>query len=106
MLSALASFRSGDGLFVEAILFEMIATFSVGGGPVEPDPQKTLEQDLLFAVVKEKYGHLLTEEQMEEVRRAMTGLRDVFRPLRSIRLSNDIEPFAAFKPFRGDANDG
>ena len=73
---------------------------------MEPDPDKRLEQDLLFAVVKEKYGHLLTEEQMEEVRRAVTGLRDVFRPLRSIRLTNDVEPFATFKPFRGDTHDG
>ena len=73
---------------------------------MKSDPDKSLEQDLLFAVVKEKYGHLLTEEQMEEVRRAVIGLRDVFRPLRSIRLTNDIEPFAMFKPFRGDANDG
>ena len=72
---------------------------------MEPDPKRTLEQDLLFAVVKERYGHLLTEEQMEEVRRAVVGLRDVVRPLRSIRLTNDIEPFATFEPFRGDRND-
>ena len=72
---------------------------------MEPDPKRTLEQDLLFAVVKERYGHLLTEEQMEEVRRAVVGLRDVVRPLRSIRLTNDVEPFATFKPFRGDRND-
>ena len=72
---------------------------------MEPDPNRTLEQDLLFAVVKEKYGHLLTEEQMEEVRRAVVGLRDVVRPLRSIRLTNAVEPFATFKPFRGDRND-
>ena len=39
---------------------------------MEPDPKRTLEQDLLFAVVKERYGHLLTEEQMEEVRRAVS----------------------------------
>ncbi|MCY4109775.1 MAG: hypothetical protein OXG11_12190 [Chloroflexi bacterium] len=73
---------------------------------MEPDPKRTLEQDLLFAVVKERYGHLLTEEQMEEVRRAVVGLRDVVRPLRSIRLTNDVEPFATFAPFRGDRNDG
>ena len=73
---------------------------------MKSDPAGKLEQDLLFAVVKEKYSHLLNEEQMEEVRRAVIGLRDVFRPLRSIRLTNDIEPFAVFKPFRGDRNDG
>ena len=73
---------------------------------MQPDSDITLEQDLLFAVVKEKYGHLLTEEQMEEVRRAVTGLRDIVGPLRSIRLTNEIEPFATFKPYRGDTNDG
>ncbi len=73
---------------------------------MQPASDKTLEQDLLFAVVKEKYGHLLTDEQMEEVRQAVTGLRDVYRPLRSMRLTNDVEPFSTFKPFRRDCNDG
>ena len=63
---------------------------------------KSLEQDLLFAVVKEKYGHLLSDEQLEGVREAVTGLRDVFRPIRAIRLTNDVEPFSNFRPFRGD----
>ena len=67
-----------------------------------PASDNSLEQDLLFALVKEKYGHLLTDEQLEGVRSAVTGLKDVFRPLRSIRLTNDIEPFSNFKPFRGD----
>ena len=62
----------------------------------------SLEQDLLFAIVKEKYGHLLTDEQLDGVREAVTGLRDVFRPMRAIRLTNDVEPFSNFRPFRGD----
>jgi hypothetical protein len=69
---------------------------------MQPDSEKSLEQDLLFAMVKEKYGHLLTEEQLEAVRGAVSGLRDVFRPLRAVRLTNDVEPFTNFKPFRGD----
>ena len=66
------------------------------------NPNKSLEQDLLFAVVKEKYGHLLTDEQLDGVREAVTGLRDVFLPIRAIRLTNDVEPFSNFRPFRGD----
>ncbi len=62
----------------------------------------SLEKDLLFAVVKEKYGHLLSDEQLDGVREAVTGLRDVFRPMRAIRLTNDVEPFSNFRPFRGD----
>ena len=62
----------------------------------------SLEQDLLFAIIKEKYGHLLSDEQMEGVRGAVTGQREVFRALRAIRLTNEVEPFSSFKPYRGD----
>ena len=62
----------------------------------------SLEQDLLFAIIKEKYGHLLTEEQLEGVRGAVIGQRGVFRPIREFKLSNDVEPFSSFKPFRSD----
>ena len=66
------------------------------------NPENSLEQDLLFAIVKEKYGHLLTEEQLEGVRGAVIGQRDVFRPIREFKLTNDVEPFSSFKPFRAD----
>ena len=72
---------------------------------MQPNSENSLEQDLLFAMVKEKYGHLLTEEQLDGVRAAVSGLRDVFHPLRAIRLTNDVEPFTNFKPFRGNQND-
>ena len=61
----------------------------------------SLEQDLLFAVIKEKYGHLLTNEQLEGVRGAVNGQREVFRALRAVRLTNDVEPFSNFRPYRG-----
>ena len=61
---------------------------------------KSLEQDLIFAVVKEKYGHLMNDEQLEEVRKTVVGLSDFFAPMRAIRLTNDIEPFSTFKPYR------
>jgi len=66
------------------------------------DANNSLEQDLLFAIIKERYGHLLTGEQLDGVRNAITGQRDVFRPIRQYRLTNDVEPFASFKPFRGE----
>ena len=62
----------------------------------------SLEQDLLFAIIKEKYGHLLTDEQLGGVRNAIVGQREVFRPLREYKLPNDVEPFSNFRPFRGD----
>ena len=62
----------------------------------------SLEQDLLFAIVKEKYGHLLTEEQLDGVRQAIVRQREVFRPIRDYKLTNDVEPFSNFRPFRGE----
>ena len=62
----------------------------------------SLEQDLLFAIIKEKYGHLLTEEQLEGVRSGILGQREVFQALRAFKLTNDVEPFANFRPYRGD----
>ena len=69
---------------------------------MEPEEKTTLEQELLFAVVKEKYGSLLSEEQLDEVRQSVLGMRNFTQPLRSIRLTNDIEPFSTFRPYRGD----
>ena len=62
----------------------------------------SLEQDLLFAIIKEKYGHLLTAEQLDGVRSAVMGQRDVCLALRAVKLTNDVEPFSSFMPYRGD----
>jgi len=66
------------------------------------DAQNSLEPELLFAIIKEKYGHLLTDEQLDSVRTAIVGQREVFRPIREYRLANNLEPFSNFRPFRGD----
>ncbi len=66
--------------------------------------RKSLEQDLMYAVVKEKYGHLLNDEQLAEARNTVIGLSELFKPMRNIRLTNDVEPFSIFKPYRSDDN--
>ena len=66
--------------------------------------RKSLEQDLMYAVVKEKYGRLLDDEQLEEIRKTVVGMSGLFEPMRDIRLTNDIEPFSTFKPYRSDDN--
>ena len=66
--------------------------------------RKSLEQDLMYAVVKDKYGHLMNDEQLEEVRKTVVGLSGFFKPIREIRLTNDVEPFSTFKPYRSDDN--
>ena len=63
---------------------------------------KSVEQDLMYAVVKQRYGHLMDDGQLEEVRKAVIGMADFVRPLREARLTNDAEPFSTFVPFRGD----
>lgn len=67
---------------------------------MEDTTGKSLEQDLMFTVVKEKYGHLMNDEQLEEVRKTVVGLSAFFEPMRAIRLTNDVEPFSTFKPYR------
>ncbi len=71
---------------------------------MEAKTGKSLEQDLMFAVVKEKYGHLLDDGQLEQVRKTVVGLSDFFAPMRAVNLTNDVEPFSTFKPFRSDDN--
>lgn len=66
------------------------------------EEKTTLEQELLFAVVKEKYGSLLSDEQLDEVRQSVLGLRGFAQALRSVPLTNDVEPFSTFRPYRGD----
>ena len=69
---------------------------------MDSEDKTTLEQELLFAVVKERYGSLLSDEQLDEVRQSVLGLRGFSQALRSVPLTNDIEPFSIFRPYRGD----
>ena len=69
---------------------------------MDGDNKTSLEQELLFAVVKERYGSLLSDEQLDEVRQSVLGLRGFTQALRSIPLTNDVEPFSTFRPYRGD----
>lgn len=68
---------------------------------MEGDNKTSLEQELLFAVVKEKYGSLLSDEQLDEVRHSVLGLSGFTQALRSVPLTNDVEPFSTFRPYRG-----
>ena len=61
---------------------------------------KSIEQDLMYAVVKQRYGHLL--DDVEEVRKSVIGMADFVRALREVRLPNEAEPFTTFVPFRRD----
>ena len=64
-------------------------------------PKTTLEQELMFAVVKERYGHLLTDEHLDEVRKSVLAMRAYTEPLRAARLTNDVEPFSTVQTVQG-----
>ena len=61
--------------------------------------------DMLFEIVKAKYGDRLTDEQLEEVRSGVEGAEDLAEELRKVRLTNAVEPFSNFQPYRGADND-
>jgi len=61
------------------------------------------EVDLLFALVRERYGARLTAEQLEEVRKGIEAVERSARALRAVTLENSDEPMQPFAPFRGDA---
>ena len=67
--------------------------------------KKELRADMLFEIVKAKYGARLTDEQLEEVRSGVDGVEGLAAELRKVRLTNAVEPFANFQPFRGADND-
>ena len=69
---------------------------------MNPTPKTILEQEMLFAIVKERYGYLLTDDQLAEVRRSVLTMRSFTQPLRNTKLTNDIEPFSTFHPYRAD----
>lgn len=60
------------------------------------------EVELLFMLVRRRYGRRLTSEQLEGVREGIAAIVDGARALRAVRLGNADEPFQPFVPFRRD----
>ena len=58
------------------------------------------EAELMFNVVRERYGDRLDDEQLEEVRRGVEGIFEAAESLREIKLENGDEPFSLFVPYR------
>jgi hypothetical protein len=50
------------------------------------------EADLLFALVRERYGDRLSPEELEAVRASVTAIVDGARALRAVRLDNADGP--------------
>jgi len=60
------------------------------------------EAETLFSLVKEKYGDKITEEELDEVKKAVERIVETSKELRKVELGNWDEPFSVFKPYRRD----
>ena len=68
------------------------------------DPAPNLrETDILFELIRARYGARLTAEQLEQVRRGVAAIVEQAAALRAVRLGNADEPVQRFVPFRADA---
>ena len=63
------------------------------------------EVDRRFALVRERYGHLIAPAALGDVRRRLEGVVVNGKRLKSVRLENGIEPFSVFVPFRSEGRE-
>ena len=61
------------------------------------------EAEFLFDMVRDRYGDLLSAEELKEVRKGVEGIAKATEALRSVKLGNGTEPFSIFKPYRKGA---
>jgi hypothetical protein len=60
------------------------------------------EVDILFALVRRRYGDRLGDTELADVRRAVQAIVEGARALRAVRLSQPAEPAQPFLPCRGE----
>ena len=63
------------------------------------------ESEILFNIVKEKYGHILNDIQIKAVKESVDELVKNAEALRKIKLDARDEPFSVFTPYV-DEQDG
>ena len=56
------------------------------------------EVDLLFALVRERYGGRLSPDELDAVRTALAGIVEGARALRAVRLDNADGPLLPLPP--------
>ena len=67
------------------------------------EPEAVLrEAEILFELIRARYGERLTPEQLEGVRRGVIAIVKRSGALRAVRLCNADEPVQRFAPFRAD----
>jgi hypothetical protein len=60
------------------------------------------EAEILFELVRARYGGRLTAAQLEGVRRGVAAIVAQSTALRAVRLGNADEPVQRFTPYRAD----
>jgi hypothetical protein len=60
------------------------------------------EAEILFALIRHRYGDRLDAAQLEEVRKTVQGLVRDITALRAAEIPDDAEPAQPFIPFRAD----
>ncbi len=58
------------------------------------------EAEYLFEMVKERYGHHLRPEELEEVKKGVERMAEAAEAVRKVKLGNWDEPFFVFRPYR------
>ncbi|ETW95670.1 MAG: hypothetical protein ETSY1_29635 [Candidatus Entotheonella factor] len=58
------------------------------------------EQEALQELVRRRYRHYLTTEQLEAVKREVEAVAEMLASLREVPLANHEEPFTSFIPYR------
>ena len=59
------------------------------------------ESEILFGIVRKRYGDRLNDDELEEVRKGVDALVEAAESLRAVKLENGDEPFSVFTPYRG-----
>lgn len=65
-------------------------------------PPPSPEVEILFALIRQRYGARLNAAQLEDVRRVVEGLTRDLLALRSVAIPDDAEPAQPFIPFRSE----
>ncbi|MCX6656221.1 MAG: hypothetical protein NTY03_14040 [Candidatus Bathyarchaeota archaeon] len=61
--------------------------------------QSISETEILFTLIKTRFGDQVTPEELEEMRKGLTAILDAAKAMRSIKLENGDEPYQFFKPY-------
>jgi hypothetical protein len=61
------------------------------------------EAEILFALIRHRYGDRLDAAQLEDLRKTVEGLMRDLAALRAAEIPDDAEPAQPFVPYRADA---